>query len=143
MCRRHKCAACSYAAEAPGQEQLYITTARLRVTAKDSVHILHYDTSPSLLVQLQGRKQVGCPVDCFSFVDPRLAVAEFRTLQYSRLAAGAAAGPQAGGLLCCFALCATLTVALVHHQHGMVGCLLHPPRSGSATCDLPPSLKSC
>lgn len=30
----------------------------MRITAKDSVHILHYDTSPSLLVQVKGRKLV-------------------------------------------------------------------------------------
>ena len=33
----------------------------MRLTARDSVHILHYDTSPSLLVQVKGRKLVRCP----------------------------------------------------------------------------------
>ena len=37
-----------------------MTTARLRLTAKGSVHVLHYDTSPSLLVQLSGKKLVSC-----------------------------------------------------------------------------------
>lgn len=40
------------------KEELHITTARLRVTAKASIHVMHYDASPSLLVQLSGRKLV-------------------------------------------------------------------------------------
>lgn len=34
----------------------------MRLTARDSVHILHYDTSPSLLVQVKGRKLVRTPL---------------------------------------------------------------------------------
>mmetsp|Transcript_1689 Transcript_1689/g.4898 ORF Transcript_1689/g.4898 Transcript_1689/m.4898 type:complete len:348 (+) Transcript_1689:342-1385(+) len=52
-------------------EALFITTPRLRVTAKDSVHVLHYDNSPSLLVQLRGRKLVTLiPADQMEWTYP-------------------------------------------------------------------------